>query len=443
MESTYPTSAQDEYAPGLFTPKAKRMDRKQYTLAFKTDIVRRVESGESIRNVARSENVDQSMIYRWMGKRDTLMLNQSQSSPRIVTNVKGAKFPRLESELLKFVIERRKMKLGVTKKTLQAKAKDLALTCIDDDKERRKFKASFSFVKKFMYRNNLSIRKVTHVSQMKKKDPKIQKFTLINYLARLRLFLKDFSRFCILQCDETPIWFDMVGKTTIEFVGTKSIDLLTSGHDKTRFTVLLTIAAHGFCLDAYVVFKGLKKVPNCRIPPNVVVSVNESGSMDRRLMVDYLRKVPAIYLDGRMGGLVMDSFRAHFVGEVVDCMQSVKLKGLSIPAGETSVSQPLDVVINKPFKGFMEEEWAAWIAEPTTDADYTKARNRKKPSYERLLVMVSNCVARINQNPEMIRKVRIHKLNFKDILNFLNLLLYFIRRSRVVDLFTTTKKSKL
>ena len=89
----------------------------------------------------------------------------------------------------------------------------------------------------------------------------------------------------------------------------------------------------------------------------------------------------------------------------------------------------------------MEEEWAAWIAEPTTDADYTKANNRKKPSYERLLVMVSNCVARINQNPEMIRKVRIHKLNFKDILNFLNLILYFIRRSRVVDSFTTTKKS--
>ena len=122
-------------------------------------------------------------------------------------------------------------------------------------------------------------------------------------------------------------------------------------------------------------------------------------------------------------------------------MQSVKLKGLSIPAGETSVSQPLDVVINKPFKGFMEEEWAAWIAEPTTDADYTKARNRKKPSYERLLQMVSNCVTRINQNPEMIRKVRLHKLNFKDILNFLDFFFSFIRRSRVVDSFTTTKKS--
>ncbi len=52
MESTYPTSAQDEYdefSHSLFTPKAKRRDRKQYTLAFKTDIVRRVESGESVR----------------------------------------------------------------------------------------------------------------------------------------------------------------------------------------------------------------------------------------------------------------------------------------------------------------------------------------------------------------------------------------------------------
>ena len=48
-------------------------------------------------------------------------------------------------------------------KILQAKAKDLAISCIDDNKERGKFKASFSFVKKFMYRNKLSIRKVIHV----------------------------------------------------------------------------------------------------------------------------------------------------------------------------------------------------------------------------------------------------------------------------------------
>jgi hypothetical protein len=79
----------------------------------------------------------------------------------------------------------------------------------------------------------------------------------------------------------------MVGSMTIDFKCTKSIDLVTTGHVKTRFTVLLTIAANGYCLPAYVVFRGLKKVPNCAVPENVIVNVNESGSMDRRLMLDY------------------------------------------------------------------------------------------------------------------------------------------------------------
>ena len=67
---------------------------------------------------------------------------------------------------------------------------------------------------------------------------------------------------------------------------------------------------------------------------------------------------------------------------------------------------PLDVVVNKPFKGYMQQEWADFISEPKSEKDYTSGGNLKKPSYERLLRMVSNSVERLNQKPEMIKKVK-------------------------------------
>ena len=236
-----------------------------------------------------------------------------------------------------------------------------------------------------MLRNDLSIRKATDVSQQKRREPGFEETILTNYLIRLKVFLSPYQKECVLQCDETPVYFDMLGSSTIDFVGTNTVDLVTTGHEKTRFTVLLTIAADGFALSVYLVFRGLKKIPNCPIPANIIVNVNDSGSIDRYLMMDYLRKVVKTYLRGRNGGLVMDSFRAHFVDEVVEYMSEIDVKGLAIPGGFTAVAQPLDVVCNKPFKDYMKEEWDTFIKAPVNESDFTQSGNRKKPSYEQII----------------------------------------------------------
>jgi len=102
-----------------------------------------------------------------------------------------------------------------------------------------------------MIRNHLSYRKSTHVAQQKKRDISLEQSLMVDYLRQLRRFLSQFDSLnVILQCDETPVWFDMVNDKTLDFMGTKTIDLITTGHEKTRFTVLLTIAADGFCLPA-------------------------------------------------------------------------------------------------------------------------------------------------------------------------------------------------
>ena len=61
--------------------------------------------------------------------------------------------------------------------------------------------------------------------------------------------------------DETPVYIDMVSPTTLDFIGNKNVDGTTTGNEKSRFTVAITVSASGIMLKAYVIFKGLKNVP--------------------------------------------------------------------------------------------------------------------------------------------------------------------------------------
>ena len=45
--------------------------------------------------------------------------------------------------------------------------------------------------------------------------------------------------------EETAVWFDMPGLTTIESVGTNDVPLDTTGHEKNCITVALTTKASG------------------------------------------------------------------------------------------------------------------------------------------------------------------------------------------------------
>src|SRR5215469_9725064 len=59
--------------------------------------------------------------------------------------------------------------------------------------------------------------------------------------------------------------------------------------------------------------------------------------------------------------LVCDQFKAHVTESTKRLATKLKTHLVVIPGGLTSQLQPLDVLVNKQFKGFMHEEWAKWI----------------------------------------------------------------------------------
>ena len=116
---------------------------------------------------------------------------------------------------------------------------------------------------------NLYFRLTTKIQQWKRT-------IAISHLTGVEQLTLNLDESHIFNMDETPVYVDMVSSTTLDFIGSKNVGHMTIGHEKCRFTVVITISAAGKMLKSYVIFKGLKNVPKCNVPVNIVLK--EAGS---------------------------------------------------------------------------------------------------------------------------------------------------------------------
>jgi len=59
--------------------------------------------------------------------------------------------------------------------------------------------------------------------------------------------------------------------------------------------------------------------------------------------------------------LILDSYRCHMMGLVVQRIQELGIEVRHIPGGCTKLCQPVDVGFNKPFKDRMRKQWLSWM----------------------------------------------------------------------------------
>ena len=74
----------------------------------------------------------------------------------------------------------------------------------------------------------------------------------------------------------------MPGTTTITSQGDRTVCVRTTGHDKMRFTVVLSAMADGRKLKPYVIFKGVRQVAELVATEGVVVAFSRNGWMNHR-----------------------------------------------------------------------------------------------------------------------------------------------------------------
>jgi hypothetical protein len=125
-----------------------------------------------------------------------------------------------------------------------------------------------------------------------------------------------------------------------------------------------------------------------KIPPGVIVWFQTNGWMDTTLMVKYVDYLNEIRVNnqGDPSMLVYDSFRGHLEASIKEKFRVSGVQLAVIPGGLTSICQPLDVSINKPFKDNLRKEWHAWMV--SGGAGETTSGNLRRASFSDVCLWV-------------------------------------------------------
>lgn len=337
-------------------PSLKRA-RQSFTFEYKLKVIAHADATGN-RAAAREFEIDESMIRYWQKKKDVMTkLPKRQRTCR--TGI--AKFPALERTLKEWIISQRENSRAVTTVMIRLKAKELA-----KQMNVAEFISGLSWCSRFMRQNCLSVRSRTTVDQ-KLPDNWEEVMNFHQFVSRRKEELA-IQADHVFHMDEVPMSFDAPYSRPVDTTGAESIPVLTTGHEKTGFTVVLVCSESGRKLKPMVIFKR-KTMPKEKLPDGVVVHCHNKGWMDRDGMAVWGEKVwhprPVSFFD-RTSLLIFDSFSAHIDEGVRNTLKTEhKTTTAVIPGGLTKKLQPflLDISVNQSFKNHVREEWEKWMSE--------------------------------------------------------------------------------
>jgi hypothetical protein len=147
---------------------------------------------------------------------------------------------------------------------------------------------------RFMARRNLSVRRVTRTVSISDEELDVRKLCLLEEVAHARIASRNLV---FINMDETAIQYEMVPRSTVEFVGTEAVSVLC-GNTTMRVTTALTVCSNGEKLRPFVIFKGAESgrirreslTYSTRLRTDLEFTTQKNAWMDAQLMMDWVGK---------------------------------------------------------------------------------------------------------------------------------------------------------
>jgi hypothetical protein len=208
-----------------------------YTASYKLKVISFAEQFGN-RAAEREFGILESSMRYWRKKEEAVRSTKSDS--RAFRGPKTGKYPVLEDELLTYLEVLRNDGIAVTHDMLQLCARELAKSHNISDNE---FKTSRGWLRRFMKRKGLSLRRRMTLCQKLPRD-----FTdnVINFHRDVIRMREEHSYLLsqIGNADQTSAFFDVPRNTSIEKQSVQSVTIKTTGAEKQRYTVMLVVTAN-------------------------------------------------------------------------------------------------------------------------------------------------------------------------------------------------------
>ena len=198
--------------------------RKAYDISFKLKVINSTTTA-SKNSVAKKFGIHRRRVQEWCKQKSELE-KLAKSKKRVRGGGRKVNYPDIEVKLISWFEERRGKGVRVTGNGLKREAHRLHKA-----NGNQSFKGTNSWFQKFKKRHNLSFRRVTHVAQKSTEiiDARVDRF-LQNVIRNRRI--ADYADRHMANMDETPVWLEMPGRTTLEHTGTNTISVTTAGQEK-------------------------------------------------------------------------------------------------------------------------------------------------------------------------------------------------------------------
>ncbi len=327
------------------------MVRRFLSVSKKLKILDDAESSPNLSATARMHKVDPNQIRRWRANVHKLIEKQAKN-PKALTVHCGEKahYPELENSVFEWFQNQRKNGFAVSTSNLICKALQIHPNFKDGNRKRLCWWAH-----KFLQRFSLVFRRPTRVSQHTPEQAEETRAAFAQSTMTL-VRMNGISDSMFVNMDETAVYFDAHHCSTIHERGAKTVSVRRGSSENKRCTVCITVAADGRKLPLFVIFKGavngrISQNLHHILPHGIFGCTQPKGWMDNRVMELWKEKVWKPYIEGVANtALLLDKMESHIHPSFIDSVGELGTRVIEIPGGFTSVCQPCDVGIMKPFK---------------------------------------------------------------------------------------------